>query len=223
MSQNRLIKDERGLETVEWLAFGAVLLTIISVAYAVLTGNATLRNGIKTATTFYAVNFGKDIGGNAPRVTCLEDLEDQWQERCPTAPDPVPVAPPNFAPAELAAHTQAPVLFDPNTYTLAIFDPVQGKQLEIRPAQHVVVTVEPGTQQVRLFDPVRQQVALFDPLRREAFLVDPATSVLTPASLAELQLQGLIEVFVVEPVQGPSFALLTLGVPGWFSGGGGEQ
>lgn len=219
MSQYRLIKDEHGMETVEWLAFGGVLLTIIAVAYAVLSGNAALRGGIKAATTFYAVNFGKDIGAGAPRITCLEEIEDGWQVPCPTVPfDPAPLSPPSFAPAEFVMRTQTPVVFNPSAQTLTIFDPVRRTQLEIRPGEHVMAAVEPGTWQLRLFDPVRQRAAIFDPIHQEVFLVDPMTNVPTPASLAALQQLGLVEVsFVAEPVRGPPVVLLALGVPRWFT------
>jgi hypothetical protein len=225
MDQYRLIRDERGMETVEWLAFGGVLITIIAVVYEVLSGNAALRGAIKAATTFYAVNFGKDIGANAPRLTCLEDREDRQRVPCPTLPfDPAPFAPPDFALAEFAAHAQTPAVFDPSTQTLAIFDPARRAQLVIRPAEHVTAAVEPGTWKLRLFDSAQQRAAIFDPIRREAILVDPVTNVPTPASLVALQQLGLVEVsFATEPARGPSIALLALGVPGWFTSGEGGR
>jgi hypothetical protein len=221
MSQYRLIKDERGMETVEWLAFGGVLLTIIAVAYAVLSGNAALRGGIKAATTFYAANFGKDIGAGAPRITCLEEIEDGWQVPCPTVQfDPAPLNPTSFAPAEFAMRAQAPVVFNPSAQTLAIFDPAGRAQLELRPAEQVTAAVEPGTWRLRLFDSARQRAAIFDLIHHEVFLVDPVTNVPTPANLVALQQLGLVEVsFVAEPARGPLVALLALGVPRWFISG----
>lgn len=82
--------DAHGIETVQWIAWGGVLLILIAVVYGVFDGNAQLRAAIRNTTAFLAVRFGSDIGARGPRGTAPcwmlpspSSAAGQWRRRQP--------------------------------------------------------------------------------------------------------------------------------------------
>src|SRR5262245_4381352 len=64
----RLAAHERGLEVVEWVAFGTLLLAFVAAVLATLDGNSQLREAITNAVGRLSVTFGDDIVVTGPEV-----------------------------------------------------------------------------------------------------------------------------------------------------------
>jgi hypothetical protein len=189
--------DARGIETVQWVAWGGVLLILIAVVYGVFNGNAQLRAAIRSTTAFLAARFGSDLGARGPRgvAPCLDGPFSQTQ--C----DGLIATPPSI---------QA-IVFDPRTASYVAITPL-GRIL-IRPVAGVPVVAEPHTGRIQLIDAPRQRTILLDPIAWEAIAIDQATGIAIPLPVATLIEQRLIE---VTPLDAPAIAplgLATLGVP----------
>ncbi len=188
--------DAHGIETVQWIAWGGVLLILIAVVYGVFDGNAQLRAAIRNTTAFLAVRFGSDIGARGPRGTA-PCLDAPFSQQCSGS-----VATPP---------TIRAIVFDPRTASYVTITPL-GRVL-IRPVAGVPVVAEPHIGRIRLFDARRQRTILLDPVAWEAIAIDQATGIAIPLPVATLIEQRLIEVTPLDAPAIAPLALATLGVP----------
>ncbi|MFQ3633583.1 hypothetical protein [Roseiflexus sp.] len=189
--------DARGIETVQWVAWGGVLLILVAVVYGVFNGNAQLRAAIRNTTAFLAVRFGSDLSARGPHgvAPCLEGPFSQQQCSGSTA------MPPSI---------QA-IVFDPRTASYVVITPLG--HTRIRPVAGVAVVAEPGVGRIRLIDAPRQRTILLDPIAWEAVAIDQITGVTAPLPVATLIEQRLIEVTPLDAPTIAPLALTTLGVP----------
>ena len=194
----QLCTDARGIETVQWVAWGGVLLILIAVIYGVFNGNAQLRAAIRSTTAFLAVRFGSDLSSRGPRgvAPCLDGPFTASQ--CGGS---APAAPPSI---------QA-IVFDPRTASYVVITPL-GRTL-IHPVAGVPVVAEPHIGRIRLIDAPRQRTILLDPIAWEAVAIEQTTGVAIPLPIATLIEQRLIEVTPLDAPALAPLALATLGVP----------
>lgn len=190
--------DESGIETVQWLAWGGVLLILIAVVYGVFNGNARLHDVIRGTTAVLATRFGSDIGARGPNGTapCLDGPFSA--QRCDGAPQL------SFAPGQ-------PIVFDPQTQSYVVFGPIA--RLVIKPVAGVPAVADPRTGELLLFDAPRQRMIRFNPIDRRAIAIDRVTSLVTPLPLEALLQHGLIEVQVIDAPTIAPLALATLSIP----------
>ena len=182
----QIIANEGGLEVVQWVAMGAVLLTLISTVYGVFNGSERLRSSISSALGWQGVNFGYDVTVRGPDV---RHIPTQRVPFSPIAREVVPNLPRVFKPTDAVR-----MVFDPVTKAILLYLPTEHQRVVVTPAPTVKVTTDPVTQQVRLFDPQQKQLVLFDPNQRTIVAVDPVTFVKTPVDLVWLQQVGFVAV-----------------------------
>jgi hypothetical protein len=65
----RLLRDTRGLETVQYVLMGLVLLALIGAVYQVMNGSGPLRGALRGTTGYFAARFGYDLGMGGPAVS----------------------------------------------------------------------------------------------------------------------------------------------------------
>ena len=211
----QLLADERGLETVQWVAMGAILLTLISTVYTVFNDNDRLRGAIGGAMAWQGVNFGRDVNVRGPAI---RHIPTQRVPFVPTAYQAVPQLPRDFVPTDAVR-----VVFEPVSKAIMLYLPTEQQRVVVVPAPNVEVTVDPVTQQVRLYDPQQQQIVLFDPTQRRIVQVDPVTSVQTPVQLSDVQQIGMVAVRWEAITATPTFAVAvpTVSIPALLLPGGG--
>ena len=190
--------DESGIETVQWLAWGAVLLILIAVIYGVFNGNARLRAAIRGTTAVLATRFGSDIGARGPNGTapCLDGPFSV--QRCNGASQI------SFTPVQ-------PIVFDPHTQSYVVFSPIE--RLVIKPAAGVPTVADPRTGELLLFDTPHQRIIRVNLIEQRVIAIDQITGVATPLPLEALLQHRLIEIQVIDAPAIAPLSLATLGVP----------
>jgi hypothetical protein len=190
--------DESGIETVQWLAWGAVLLILIAVIYGVFNGNARLRAAIRGTTAVLATRFGSDIGARGPNGTapCLDGPFSV--QRCNGASQI------SFTPVQ-------PIVFDPRTQSYVVFSPIE--RLVIKPAAGVPTVADPRTGELLLFDTPHQRIIRVNLIEQRVIAIDQITGVATPLPLEALLQHRLIEIQVIDAPAIAPLSLATLGVP----------
>ncbi|HEU4323634.1 MAG TPA: hypothetical protein VFS21_10845 [Roseiflexaceae bacterium] len=181
----RIAGDERGVQVTEWIALGAVLLTLVTALTTVLTGNRSLRAALGDTLGRYAVLFGQDVaaqGPGIPRGPGEVDAFDGGQgvgliELRPPMPRP----------------TDARVLVNIREGSYLTIDPAGQIVSRVRPAERIAAAVEAASGLIRLSDPLgRRPVALLNPLDGLATVFDPITGVGRAVDVAELERIGLV-------------------------------
>ena len=190
--------DESGIETVQWLAWGAVLLILIAVIYGVFNGNARLRAAIRGTTAVLATRFGSDIGARGPNgaAPCLDGPFSV--QRCNGASQI------SFTPVQ-------PIVFDPRTQSYVVFSPIE--RLVIKPAAGVPTVADPRTGELLLFDTPHQRIIRVNLIEQRVIAIDQITGVATPLPLEALLQHRLIEIQVIDAPAIAPLSLATLGVP----------
>jgi hypothetical protein len=190
--------DESGIETVQWLAWGAVLLILIAVIYGVFNGNARLRAAIRGTTAVLATRFGSDIGARGPNGTapCLDGPFSV--QRCNGASQI------SFTPVQ-------PIVFDPHTQSYVVFSPIE--RLVIKPAAGVPTVADPRTGELLLFDTPHQRIIRVNLIEQRVIAIDQITGVAMPLPLEALLQHRLIEIQVIDAPAIAPLSLATLGVP----------
>jgi hypothetical protein len=190
--------DESGIETVQWLAWGAVLLILIAVIYGVFNGNARLRAAIRGTTAVLATRFGSDIGARGPNgaAPCLDGPFSV--QRCNGASQI------SFTPVQ-------PIVFDPHTQSYVVFSPIE--RLVIKPAAGVPTVADPRTGELLLFDTPHQRIIRVNLIEQRVIAIDQITGVATPLPLEALLQHRLIEIQVIDAPAIAPLSLATLGVP----------
>ncbi|NOK57339.1 MAG: hypothetical protein GFH27_549309n73 [Chloroflexi bacterium AL-W] len=168
----QICKNERGVQTMEWLGLGTVILMMIGSVYTALDYSNELRATLTRTTDAYALHFGRDIVVFGP-------------------------PPPEFADAiaykaDALWSTRQPVVFDPQTNEYVFFDSQQDQQMLIRPADEVLVESNNG--QLTLIDSTQQQSLVIDHGHRKVYLTDMATQLQRLVTLNEAQQLGFIAI-----------------------------
>jgi hypothetical protein len=210
-ARRQILCDERGLEVVEWIALGVMMLVLIGGVDATLNQNSQLRNAIAAGTRLYAVNFGRDIAGHGPAIPprpntsiAIGDVAVRGDIVDPSAP-PAQAASatfsqeiiaPNLLPASASAaaigSVRAPVVLDRRSGSYMRLDPTSQARIIVSPADRVQATVDTTTGQIVYVAPARHTIATLDPLNNRATLIDPVTDVRTNADLETLWRLGIV-------------------------------
>jgi hypothetical protein len=244
----RLSGDERGVEVVEWIGVGAILVMMVVGVHLSLYGaaGAKIRAALTGAVARTAAGFGHDVvvgGPGLPRVRVpqVPGAPDVAAPQTPLAPDTaapqveapdVPglavtfgaassagsLVPPNVGPPATAAPGARP-LIDLASGSYTLLDMATGTRTIVGPAAGVQATFDANSGQLLLTDGARRLAARVDPQTGAATLFDAASGVPISTDLQALVLRGLVAL----RREAPSRALPispVLGVPALFADGG---
>jgi hypothetical protein len=198
-----LTTDEAGIEIVEWVAMGALMLTLIASIYGVMNHNGRLRAALTTLNAGYAANFGRDVVAQGPGMPASSGIISQQ--------DGLLIL--DTADGSLQA------VVDPVTGAYTLINTVTGEQTMVLPGPDTLVTVDTARGLVSLSRNNSRQTIVLRPLNQHATVIDHTTGSLASMNLADLQHIGAIEVrqrarFGAAPVIQPMLGVPALLAPG---------
>lgn len=198
--------NDRGLETVEWIAVGAVLLTLVASVYGVFTGNGDLRAALTGSVGAVAVNFGQDMNVPGPA------LPDQPGRVTPNFP--APITPPRNLAERVDPLTGMRVIVDPARGNYALIDPRFQTVTLVTPSANFQARMDTSTGLIDMRSQTRDVRANFDPLMGKGIAVNTITAEPTPVDLTALEQMGLVRTQRMAPrrLASPT-AYPVLGVP----------
>jgi hypothetical protein len=177
LRSDRLLADERGLEVVQFVAMGAIMLALIATVYNALNGSGTLRSAIRGVIAYYASHFGEDISVRGP---CLPG-EGSSTEQARTS-------------GACGVNLMQIILFDPTTRAVILTRPNTQEPVIVRAALWQQIVLDPVTHQVTLYDPQQRRVISFDPVSWQAVAMDPVTAQTTPLRIELFRVSKAVEV-----------------------------
>lgn len=186
----RLMRDERGLELVEWLALGTVMLVLVGTIYAASNGSARLRQAIAATMDHYASTFGADVLASSPA---------QASSLASTASDTGRDESLQLTFAALPPSSRPSSVFLPDELSYLVFPPGSSAPLRVGPAAGVSASISPGTAQLILRRPGQHRGAVLDLAQRQVDQLDLITNVRVPTSLAQLQREQLLTIVAGPP------------------------
>lgn len=154
-----LTRSEHGLETVEWLALGALMLMLIAMVYEVFNGNGRLRGAVTATVTHYAVTFGRDIVVAGPPVSSV-----------PGSPPIARQADVPLLDVVLPGVEQEPINHEPVTQEDIYPPPVEQKPINPEPVNPEPINPEPVVK-----EPVNPEPVVKEPVEQRPNNPPPVT------------------------------------------------
>ena len=206
-----LLRNERGMEMVQYVAMSGVVVSLIMAIWLVFYGGAgdTLRSAVQTQIEAYAAGFegGLSTSGPTGRVPDLSSVPVRFD---PTPFRPIAIGEQAFKSGAFAPRAKDVIDFDPTAQQAVPFDPtalqavpfvaIDTAKVVVQPMPNVKVTLDPQRGTVTLFEPVQQRTYVLDTVRGTASVFNPVTQVRQPVSLVEMQRLGVVAVRTVSQV-----------------------
>jgi hypothetical protein len=187
--------DDAGIEVVEWVVMGALMITLIAGVYGVMNHNGSLRDALTTLNAEYAANFGRDVVAQSPGMPDSGGSTRQQDGLL------------------IIEDGAIRAIVDPVTGSYTVINTTTGARTVVQPGSDILVAVDMERGVVSLSRERPPQTIVLSPLRQHATMIDHGTGSLNSMSLTGLQHIGVVQVWRSAPTGAAALAQAMLGVP----------
>jgi hypothetical protein len=175
----RLVSNESGLEIVEWVTMGALMLTLIAVIYGVMNHDGRLREALTALYAGYAENFGRDVVTQSPGMPASSGRVIIEEDGMLMIDDP---------------NRTLRAMVDPLTGAYTLINTATGEQTIVQPGSAMLVSVDTARGLVSLADERHNRTIVVRPLHHHAAVIEHTTGTVTSLHLTELQHTGAVAI-----------------------------